>query len=299
MWMSSDLVWWAWPIIMLVFTFAIGLIAPISGVGGGVLFVPLATAFFPFNVDFVRGIGLIMALSGALSSSPHLVRAGLANLRMMAPVVMVSMLTSILGGAAGLWITSGFPGGEHYVTIALGVLLFVVFAVMATSKHAEFPDVQQQGPLSHGLGLQGQWYEPSLDQVVEYKVTKLRYGLPAFAVVGFVAGMFGLGAGWASVPVLNLIMGAPIKIATSTSTLIIAVNAAAPGWVYLANGAVLPLLVIPSIVGITLGAKLGCRIAVKAKPRAVRYLVMGIMLLSAVLDILKGLGGLGVIPKIL
>lgn len=297
--MTSTLVWWAWPIIMLAFTFVIGLIAPISGVGGGVLFVPLATAFLPFNVDFVRGTGLVMALGGALSSSPHLVRSGLANLKMMAPIVMVSMITSILGGVAGLWITSGFPDGQHYVTIALGVLLFSVFSVLARSNRSEFPNVQEQGPLSCGLGLQGCWYEPSLEQVVEYKVTRLRYGLPAFAVVGFVAGMFGLGAGWASVPVLNLIMGAPIKIATSTSTLIIAVNGAAPAWVYLANGAVLPLIVIPSVVGMTLGARLGCRIAVKAKPRAVRYLVMGIMLVSAVLNIVKGLGGLGVIPKVL
>ena len=36
--------------------------------------------------------------------------------------------------------------------------------------------------------------------------------LPAFAAIGFIAGMFGLGAGWANVPVLNLIMGAPIKV---------------------------------------------------------------------------------------
>ena len=107
--------------------------------------------------------------------------------------------------------------------------------------------------------------------------------------------MFGLGAGWANVPVLNLIMCAPIKVATSTSMLIIAVNDAAAAWVYLANGAILPIIVIPSVLGITIGARIGARVAAKAKPRLVRHLVLAIMLLAAVLDITKGLSGLGIL----
>ena len=293
------LVWWVWPIIMFGFTFIIGLIAPVSGVGGGVLFVPLATAFLPFNVDFVRGTGLIMALTGALSSAPHLVRQGMANLRIMVPIVLVSMVTSVLGGTVGLWLTNTYPAGEHYVTIALGVVLFAIFGLMITSRQVEFPEVENQGPISKGLGLEGSWYETSMSCVIEYKATRLRYALVAFGVVGFIGGMFGLGAGWANVPTLNLIMGCPIKVATSTSMLIITANSPAAAWVYLANGAVLPLIVIPSVLGIAIGARIGSKLAVKAKPAFIRYLVMGIMLMSAILDIIKGLGGLGVIPKIL
>lgn len=43
---GGGLPWWAWPLILFGFTFIIGLIAPMSGGGGGVLFVPLSTAFF-------------------------------------------------------------------------------------------------------------------------------------------------------------------------------------------------------------------------------------------------------------
>ncbi len=285
--------WWFWPLVLFLFTLVIGIIAPISGVGGGVLFVPLTTAFFPFNVDFIRGAGLIMALTSSLSSAPQLTKKGLANLRIMAPIVIVSTITSIIGGVVGLWISNAFPEGKHYITIALGVVLFVIFVVMATSKRVEFPEVEKQDKLSEKLGISGAWYEPSLDKVVEYKITNLPIAIPAFAAVGFIAGMFGLGAGWANVPVLNLIMGAPIKVATSTSMLIITVNDAAAAWVYLAKGAVLPVIVVPSVVGITIGARIGAKLAVKAKPKFVRYLVMGIMLLSAVIDIWKGLAGLG------
>ena len=178
----------------------------------------------------------------------------------------------------------------------LGIVLFIIFAVMATSKRVEFPEVERQDALSRKLGIIGAWYEPSLEKVVEYRTKNMPIAIPAFAMVGFIAGMFGLGAGWANVPVLNLIMGAPIKVATSTSMLIITVNDAAAAWVYLAKGAVLPVIVIPSVIGITIGARIGAKLAVRAKPKFVRYLVMGIMLMSAILDIWKGLSGLGYVP---
>lgn len=284
--------WVFWPLALFILTLAIGVIAPVSGVGGGVLFVPLTVAFFPFNVDFIRGAGLIMALTSALSSAPHLMKKGLANLRAMAPVVVVSIITSIIGGIVGLWITNAFPTGKYYIYIALGVVLFLIFVVMLISKRVEFPEVASIDSISAKLGIAGAWYEPSLDKVVEYKTTRMPVGLPAFAAVGFIAGMFGLGAGWANVPVLNLVMCAPIKVATSTSMLIITVNDAAAAWIYMAKGAVLPLIVVPSVLGISIGARIGARIAVRAKPKFVKYLVMGIMLLAAILDIRKGLCGL-------
>ncbi len=285
--------WWFWPLCLFIFTLVIGIIAPISGVGGGVLFVPLTTAFFPFHVDFIRGAGLIMALTSALSSAPQLTKKGLANIRIMAPVVIVSIVTSILGGIVGLWITAAFPEGKYYVTIMLGIVLFIIFVVMLTSKRVEFPEVKKVDSISQKLGIAGAWFEPSLNRVVEYRTTNMAIALPAFAAVGFIAGMFGLGAGWANVPVLNLVMGAPIKVATSTSMMIITVNDAAAAWVYLSRGAVLPIIVIPSVIGITIGARIGARLAVVARPRIVRYVVLAVMLMAAVLDILKGLKGLG------
>lgn len=287
--------WWVWPLILFCFTFSIGVIAPLSGVGGGVLFVPLATAFFPFSVDFVRGTGLIMALSSALSSAPQLIKKGLANIKIMSPVVVVSIITSVIGGIVGLWITNAFPAGKYYITIALGVVLFLIFIVMITSKRVEFPTVEKVDSLSEKLELKGNWFEPSLDKVVDYKITKLPIGMICFALVGFIAGMFGLGAGWANVPVLNLIMGAPIKVAVSTSMAIITVNDAAAAWIYMAKGAVLPLIVVPSVLGISIGARIGAWLAVRVKPAFIKYLVLSIMLFAALLDIYKGLHGLGIL----
>ncbi|WP_202320286.1 sulfite exporter TauE/SafE family protein [Archaeoglobus neptunius] len=288
-------VWWIWPVALFVFTFVIGVISPLSGVGGGVLFVPIATAFFPFDIDFIRGVGLVMALTSSLSSTPQLIKRGLANLRIAAPIVAVSCVMSIIGSITGLWISGEFPEGKDYITILLGIVLFIIFGIMATSKRVEIPIVEKQDKISQKLGISGSFYEPTLGQDVEYKIKNMPVAIPIFAAVGFIAGMFGLGAGWANVPALNLVMGAPIKVATSTSMLVIAINDAAAVWVYLANGAILSVIAVPSVLGITLGARVGAKLAARARPKIIRYLVMCIMLLSAVVDIWKGLQGLGYI----
>jgi hypothetical protein len=282
-----------WVGVLFVFSLLIGVIAPISGVGGGVLFVPLTAAFFPFNIDFVRGAGLTIALTSALSSSPRLLSKGLANLRGAITVSTVSIISSIFGSILGLWITNELPGGKYYITLMLGILLFFIFIVIATSKRVEYPEPKKFDRLSLKLDLSGRWFEPSKGEIVRYKLTNLPYSLPAFAGVGMIAGMFGLGAGWANVPVLNLISAAPLRVAVSTSMVIILLNDGAAMWVYYANGALLPLIVVPSLFGVFIGAKIGAMIAERARPRIIRFAVLGIMLLAAVLDIEKGLSGLG------
>ena len=67
---SSDIAWWIWPLVLLGVTFVMGIVAVLGGVGGGVLYVPIISGFFPFHLDFVRGTGLLVALSGALAAGP-------------------------------------------------------------------------------------------------------------------------------------------------------------------------------------------------------------------------------------
>ena len=78
-------------------------------------------------------------------------------------------------------------------------------------------------------------------------------GVVGSAVAAGMAGMFGLGAGWANVPVLNLLMGAPLKISVATSKFLLSITDTSAAWVYLNQGCVIPLMVVPSLVGIMLG----------------------------------------------
>jgi uncharacterized membrane protein YfcA len=284
-----------WIMILFFLTLGIGILAPLGGIGGGVLFVPLASAFFPFNVDFIRGTGLLMALMSSLSSSPYLIERGLVNIKIIAPIAAVSIVTSTLGGIAGLWLTNTIPQGTNFFYISLGAVLLSIVVVMFTSKATDYPDLDNKKMPSQKLDLGGSWYEPRVNKIIEYKATHLAFGMLFFGFVGFIAGMFGLGAGWASVPVMNLIMGVPIKVSVATSMTLITINSAAAAWVFIAKGATLPFILVPSMLGISLGARIGAKLTTKAHPFFIRYLVIGIMIFAAALDVYKGLRGLDII----
>ena len=114
--------------------------------------------------------------------------------------------------------------------------------------------------------------------------------LGLFVVIGLMAGMFGLGAGWANVPVLNLVMGAPLKISVATSKFLLSITDTSAAWIYINRGCVIPLMVVPSVVGIMLGSFVGVRLLKIAKPAFIRWMVIGILAFAGLKALSKGLG---------
>ena len=104
--------------------------------------------------------------------------------------------------------------------------------------------------------------------------------------------MFGLGAGWANVPVLNLMMGAPLKISVATSKFLLSITDTSAAWIYVNNGAVLPIMVVPSIIGIMLGSVVGVQLLTKVKPAAIRWMVIGLLTFAGGAGALQGPRGL-------
>lgn len=281
---GSSLAWWMWPIILFIFTFLLGILAVVAGVGGGVLFVPIVSSFFPFNLDFVRGAGLLVALSGALSAGPGLLRRGLANLRLALPMALIASTCSIFGAMVGLALPT------NVVQTALGATIIAIVIIMATAKRSDFPEVKKPDTLSSALRISGIYFEESQGKEINWQIHRTPFGLLLFTLIGFMAGMFGLGAGWANVPVLNLLLGAPLKISVATSVFLLSITDTAAAWVYVNKGAVLPLIAVPSVAGMMLGTRIGVKILTKAKPKAVKWIVVSFLFLAGLRALLKGLG---------
>ena len=281
---AAALAWWAWPILLFVTTFALGIVAVLSGVGGGVLFVPIVGGFFPFHLDFVRGTGLLLALSGALSAAPTLIASGLASLRLAMPFALVGSTASIFGALLGLALPASL------MQTALGASILAIAALMWRAKRSEFPEAGAPDPLGDALRLSGVFRDARDGTTHAWRVHRTPAGLAVFALIGMLAGMFGLGAGWANVPALNLLLGAPLKVSVATSGLVLAVTDTSAAWIYLHSGAVLPLLTVPSIIGMMLGAKIGARLLRVAPAAKIRVAVLALLLLAGVRSLLKGLG---------
>jgi len=276
--------WWIWPLVLFAVTFGLGIVAVLAGVGGGVLFVPIVGGFFPFHLDFVRGAGLLLALSGALAAGPGLLRGGLASLRLAMPLALVGSITSIGGALLGL----ALPVAT--VQTALGVTILAIAALMWGARKSEHPEVASPDALGTALRMHGVFHDPASGKDIEWKVHRTPAAFVAFAGIGILAGMFGLGAGWANVPVFNLMMGVPLKLSVGTSGFLLSVVDTSAAWIYINRGAVLPMLVAPSIIGIMLGARIGVRLLRVAPAATVRRLVIILLVVAGTRALLKGLG---------
>ncbi len=277
--------WWVWPVVLFVFSFLLGILTVPAGIGGGVLYVPLVSSFFPFHIDFVRSTGLVMALSGALAAAPGLLKQRLASLRLMIPCALFASMGSLAGAMVGLTLPA------RTVQIALGFCILLIAALMVLSKNVEFPRVAGPDRLARRLGLGGVFEDAHTDGAVRWTVHRTPVGMVLFIGVGFLAGMFGLGAGWANVPVLNLVLGVPVKAAVGSSVFMLSVTDTTAAWVYLRNGCWMPLIAIPSVFGLMLGTKVGVKVLGRTRSRTVRYLVIGVMLVAAGRSLVKGFWG--------
>lgn len=284
---ADEVPWWFWPLILFAATFVMGILAVLSGVGGGVLFVPIVSGFFPFHLDFVRGTGLLVALSGALAAGPGLLKANLASLRLTIPLALIASTCAIVGAMIGLALPT------HVIHVSLGATILAICVLMLVAKKSTIPNVPAADRLSTILGIYGVYTEASTGQVVHWKIHRTPLGMCLFVVIGIMAGMFGLGAGWANVPVLNLVMGAPLKISVATSKFLLSITDTSAAWMYVNEGCVIPMMVVPSVVGIMLGSFVGVRLLKVAKPTFIRWTVIAILAFAGLKSLDKGLEHFG------
>jgi hypothetical protein len=273
--------WWIWPLALFVTCFVIGVVAVPAGIGGGTLFVPIVGSFFPFHIDFVRGAGLLVALSSALAAGPLMLRTGLGSLRLALPLAVLASASSNGGAMLGL----AMPAQALLGCVVLGIV-----AVMLAARRSEFPLVAAPDALSSALAMHGIFVDATTGRTVPWQVHRTLPGMLVFVGIGVLAGMFGIGAGWANVPALNLLMGAPVKVAAGTSGIVLSLVDSAAAWVYLNRGAVLPMIAVPSVVGMMLGARIGARLLHVLSGAAIRRLVIAMLLFAGLRALLKGSG---------
>ncbi len=173
---NSTTPWWVWPLVLFIVTFILGIVAVLGGVGGGVLFVPIIGGFFPFNLDFVRGPGLLVALSGVLAAGPGLLKRGMADLRLAMPVALIASSSAIIGAMVGL----ALP--KNVVNIALGITILGIVVIMLMAKKSEYPDVPKADVLSQALRINGIYYGASTGQEINWKIHRTPQGLLLFII---------------------------------------------------------------------------------------------------------------------
>ena len=276
--------------LLFVLSLAMGIVAVIAGVGGGVLFVPLVALLFPVHIDFIRGAGLLVALAGSMSAAPSLLTQRLSRLKIAVPMALFGSIGSILGARFGLSLSA------EAITLWLGVFMIAVAVItllqgrVASRSEVRRDEKVPQGFLARRWEMEGAYRDLRTEEVIHWQGHRVPVAMISFIGVGFIGGVFGVGAGWANVPVLTLLMGLPLKLAAATSGLIIIVNSASALSVYLAHGAVEPTVAVPAILGMVIGTRIGARLLGRLKPVVVRVAVITVLLAAGVRTLLGGAG---------
>jgi len=282
-------------VVFLLVTIVIGIIAVLGGVGGGVVFTPLMMGFTPFDSYIIRATGLFVAMAGALVAARPFLRRGLANVRILFFAAVPYSIFAIIGALLAGYVQETMGEiGELYVKLTLGILVIgIALLILFGGKKVEYPDVKNVDSFTERMALAMSYWEESLGKVVDYKVTKAPLGILLFCGVGLISGMFGLGAGWAMVPVFNLVMLAPLKVAAACSKVLIGIGDTAAVWPYIMGGGIFPLFAVPSMIGLIIGTMIGAKIMIRVKAGFVRYIIIAVMFGSGIKLIQTGLSGLG------
>jgi len=259
-----------------------GLLGALTGLGGGVVIVPLLTLAFGINIRYAIGASLISVIATSSGAAAAYVREGYTNIR----AAMLLEVATTCGALAGAHLASSVRTGT--IAIVFGVVLAVTAALSLRRRPRAAP--AQADRLASRLRLDGS-YPAAGGEREPYHVRRVPLGFGLMFVAGGLSGLLGIGSGAVKVLAMDDAMGLPFKVATTTSNFMIGVTAAASAGTYLSHGYIDPTLACPVMLGVLAGALLGARLLRAASVFALRVLFAAVVLALGVEMILGGISG--------
>jgi uncharacterized protein len=268
--------------IVAIVSFGAGLLGSLTGLGGGVVLVPLLTALFHVDIRYAIGASLVSVIATSSGAAASYVKEGFSNIR----IGMFLEIATTFGALLGAFLATRMPTSA-LATIFGAVLVYSAYVSRKPRPHAQRnlpPD-----PLATRLRLNGSF--PDEGGVRLYNVQNVPSGFSLMFGAGALSGLLGIGSGAVKVLAMDQAMRIPFKVSTTTSNFMIGVTAAASAGIYLSRGYIDPGLAMPVMLGVLAGSLLGSRILVKAETQSLRMVFAGVILVLGLQMLYKGLWG--------
>jgi uncharacterized membrane protein YfcA len=249
---------------------AAGFLGALTGLGGGVVIVPMLTTLFHVHMHYAVGASLVSVMATSSGAAAAYLREGYTNMR----VGMFLEIATTLGALGGAWIAGLIP---TYILATIFGIVLLVSAALAGQPHADSVANGPPDPIATRLQLDGTL--PTSEGPRPYHVRRVPLGFGMMIVAGLISGLLGIGSGAFKVLAMDQAMRLPFKVSTTTSNFMIGVTAAASAGVYLRRGWIQPGLAMPVMLGVLLGSMLGARVLTVARVPALR-LVFGLVVVA-------------------
>ena len=247
-----------------------GLLGALTGLGGGVVIVPVLCLVFKVNLHYAIGASLVSVIATSSGAAAAYVREGFSNIR----IGMFLEVATTLGAFFGAYLTAKVSA--NWIGIIFGAVL--LYSAWASLRKTEVePKMTQPDPLAMRLNLRGSYPTPSGSE--EYIAQHVPAGFGIMFVAGTLSGLLGIGSGAVKVLAMDQAMKLPFKVSTTTSNFMIGVTAGASAGLYISRGYILPALAMPVVLGVLAGSLLGSRILVNAHVPTLR-LVFSIVIIA-------------------
>jgi len=251
-------------VLLFVFSIIAGLLGALTGLGGGVVIIPVLVLLFHTDIHYAMGTSLIsvMATSSSSSATAYL-REGYINLR----IGMFLEVVAVIGALIGALLIVIIP-----TTFLIILFSFVLFfsAYLTIRRKEENEHYSNSHPWAVALKLDGSY--PSTHQMKFYHVQNVPTALSIMGIAGILAGLLGIGSGALKVLAMDQALHLPYKVATTTSNFMIGITAAVSAGIYFSHGFINPLICFPVMIGVVLGSFLGAKVLAKTQNRNLRIL---------------------------
>ncbi|HSW43070.1 MAG TPA: sulfite exporter TauE/SafE family protein [Patescibacteria group bacterium] len=262
--------------------FGAGVFGSLLGLGGGVLIVPLLTLGFGVPFREAVGVSLVCVIVTSSAAASVYLERHMANLRLGMLLEVFTATGALAGGLVAFILPDRVLAG-----LFAALLAYTAFAMlrMGRARVPASPAPTGDGPgAALDAGFEPEPAPPRLaDEIAgrDYRPRRLGAGAGGSLGAGLISALLGVGGGIIAVPLMHLVMGVPLKVATATSNLMIGVTAAASAVVYLLRGSIDPYVAGPTAVGVFAGALVGARFASRIDVRILRLLFVGVLALTA------------------
>ncbi|MEH2071925.1 MAG: sulfite exporter TauE/SafE family protein [Nostoc sp.] len=263
-------------------SFSAGFLGALTGLGGGVVIVPLLTSVFGVDLRYAVGASLVSVIATSLGAASTYIKKGYTNLRLGMFLEVATTIGAIAGAVIATFVS------VKALTIVLAIVL-IYSAYLSQRPRIENTEDELGDPLANYLKLNNSY--PTPDGLMAYQVHSVPMGFTMMILAGVLSGLLGIGSGGFKVLAMDQAMRLPFKVSTTTSNFMIGVTAAASAGVYLARGYIDPGLSMPVMLGVLPGAFLGARVLAGTQTQILRIifsLVLVIMALKMVYNNLIG-----------
>jgi uncharacterized membrane protein YfcA len=259
-----------------------GFLGSLTGLGGGVVIVPLLALAFGVDLRYAIGVSLISVIATSSGAAAAYVREGYSNIR----IGMFLEIATTVGALLGAYVASLVVPGA--IAVVFGVAL-MLSAYLASQPRFKQDSDEKPDRLATRLRFDSSYPTPKGPH--PYHVHRVPLGFALMFGAGVLSGLLGIGSGAFKVLAMDQVMCIPFKVSTTTSNFMIGVTAAASAGVYLNRGYVDPGLAMPVVLGVLVGSLLGARVLVVAKTRVLRVIFSIVIFVLGIQMIYQGLSG--------